>query len=134
MQNSKYLSLCSTYIQCSFVYFRYNVCLLVITYVVPMTAMAICYGSMSWELWGHTHIGEVTERQRNSMISKRKVEKMVKQIFVRQCRSLSLFPSVSLFFTFYLSYSKRTFFAAFLVFLYNLSEKDTIIGTLLLCL
>lgn len=55
----------------------YNVILLVITYVIPMTAMAICYGTMSWELWGHTHIGEVTERQRSSMISKRKVEKMV---------------------------------------------------------
>ncbi|ODN02245.1 Tachykinin-like peptide receptor 86C [Orchesella cincta] len=60
----------------------YNVVLLVVTYVIPMTAMAICYGTMSWELWGHTHIGEVTERQRNSMISKRKVEKMVVRMFI----------------------------------------------------
>jgi len=56
-----------------FVCYRYNVFLLVVTYLIPMTAMAICYGSMSWELWGQTQIGEVTQRQINSMISKRKV-------------------------------------------------------------
>ncbi|OXA53231.1 Tachykinin-like peptide receptor 86C [Folsomia candida] len=55
--------------------FGYNICLLVLTYLIPMTAMAICYGSMSWELW-FTQVGEITQRQINSMIAKRKVVRM----------------------------------------------------------
>ncbi|CAG7817554.1 unnamed protein product [Allacma fusca] len=56
--------------------FGYNICLIIFAYFIPMIAMAVCYGSMSKELWGHRQIGEVTERQINSMISKRKVVRM----------------------------------------------------------
>ena len=38
-----------------------------------MVAMAICYGSMSRELWGQRQIGESIQRQGESIASKRKV-------------------------------------------------------------
>jgi len=38
-----------------------------------MMAIAISYGTISWELWKQTHIGEINQRQINSMLSKRRV-------------------------------------------------------------
>ncbi|XP_065351029.1 tachykinin-like peptides receptor 86C isoform X2 [Cloeon dipterum] len=54
----------------------YNVVLFIVTYVVPMVAMAGCYSAMGRELWGSRSIGELTQRQIDSIRSKRKVVRM----------------------------------------------------------
>jgi len=52
---------------------RYNLVFLGLTYLVPVTAMAICYTLMGRELWGSRSIGERTQRQAEAIKSKRKV-------------------------------------------------------------
>ncbi|XP_058984071.1 tachykinin-like peptides receptor 86C isoform X2 [Musca domestica] len=54
----------------------YNIIILVITYGIPMIVMLICYTLMGRVLWGSRSIGETTERQMESMKSKRKVVRM----------------------------------------------------------
>ncbi|KAG8320084.1 hypothetical protein J6590_076935 [Homalodisca vitripennis] len=54
----------------------YNLILFLVTYVVPMTAMVCCYTAMGRELWGSRSIGELTQRQLESIKSKRKVVRM----------------------------------------------------------
>ncbi|CAH1176890.1 unnamed protein product [Phaedon cochleariae] len=49
---------------------------LVITYVVPILLMSICYTIMGTVLWGSRSIGEKTQRQIDAIRSKRKVVKM----------------------------------------------------------
>lgn len=46
---------------------------LTVTYAIPMVIMLVCYTSMGRELWGSRSIGEHTERQMESMKSKKKV-------------------------------------------------------------
>ncbi|XP_049798193.1 tachykinin-like peptides receptor 86C [Schistocerca nitens] len=55
----------------------YNVVFLCVTYLVPVTAMAVCYGLMGRELWGDRGIGEKTARQQEAVRSKRKVVRML---------------------------------------------------------
>lgn len=52
---------------------RYNIVFLVVTYVIPMLVMVVCYTLMGRELWGSQSIGEHTERQRESVKAKKKV-------------------------------------------------------------
>lgn len=54
-------------------YFRYNLLIFGLTYIIPMTVMAICYTLMGRKLWGSKSIGEHTQHQKDSMKSKRKV-------------------------------------------------------------
>lgn len=56
-----------------FIYCRYNIVFLVLTYGIPMMVMVVCYTLMGKELWGSQSIGEHTERQRESVKSKKKV-------------------------------------------------------------
>lgn len=42
---------------------------------MPMIVMAVCYTLMGRELWGSRSIGELTQRQIDSVKSKRKVRK-----------------------------------------------------------
>nr|BAO01084.1 neuropeptide GPCR A34 [Nilaparvata lugens] len=53
----------------------YNIVFLSLTYVIPVIAMAVCYTVMGQELWGGS-IGEQTQRQLDSIKSKRKVVRM----------------------------------------------------------
>lgn len=46
---------------------------LVIAYFVPMVLMSMCYTIMGKVLWGSKSIGELTQRQLDSIRSKRKV-------------------------------------------------------------
>lgn len=55
---------------------RYNLTILVLTYGIPMIVMFICYSLMGRVLWGSRSIGENTDRQMESMKSKRKVVRM----------------------------------------------------------
>ncbi|XP_047103613.1 bombesin receptor subtype-3-like [Schistocerca piceifrons] len=55
----------------------YNVVFLCVTYLVPVTAMAVCYGLMGRQLWGDRAIGESTDRQQEAVRSKRKVVRML---------------------------------------------------------
>lgn len=55
--------------------FRYNIVFLVLTYVMPMLVMVVCYTLMGRELWGSQSIGEHTDRQLESVIAKKKVMK-----------------------------------------------------------
>ena len=54
----------------------YNIALLILTYGIPIVVMLICYTLMGRVLWGSRSIGETTERQMESMKSKRKVVRM----------------------------------------------------------
>lgn len=54
----------------------YNIVFLLLTYVVPMLVMCVCYTLMGRELWGSKSIGEHTERQRESVCAKKKVVRM----------------------------------------------------------
>ncbi|XP_021930461.1 tachykinin-like peptides receptor 86C isoform X2 [Zootermopsis nevadensis] len=56
--------------------YMYNLVFLGLTYLVPVTAMAVCYTLMGRELWGSRSIGELTQRQSHSIKSKRKVVRM----------------------------------------------------------
>nr|CAH7754246.1 unnamed protein product [Callosobruchus chinensis] len=49
---------------------------LLITYVIPMTLMTVCYSIMGKVLWGSKAIGEKTQRQLDSIQSKKKIVKM----------------------------------------------------------
>jgi hypothetical protein len=69
---------------------RYNVIVLLVTYVVPMCAMVACYSAMGRELWGSRSIGERTQRQVDSIRSKKKVRTLQVQS-VRDLRSVSPF-------------------------------------------
>uniref|UniRef100_A0A8D9FJG2 Tachykinin-like peptides receptor 86C n=3 Tax=Cacopsylla melanoneura TaxID=428564 RepID=A0A8D9FJG2_9HEMI len=54
----------------------YNLVLFFLTYIIPMTAMVICYTNMGRELWGSRQIGEMNVRQLECIKSKRRVVKM----------------------------------------------------------
>ncbi|XP_072379905.1 tachykinin-like peptides receptor 86C [Diabrotica undecimpunctata] len=54
----------------------YQMLFLVITYVIPMILMSICYTMMGSVLWGSRSIGEKTQRQIEAIKSKRRVVKM----------------------------------------------------------
>uniref|UniRef100_A0A6P7G6Z0 Tachykinin-like peptides receptor 86C n=1 Tax=Diabrotica virgifera virgifera TaxID=50390 RepID=A0A6P7G6Z0_DIAVI len=51
----------------------YQMLFLVITYVIPMILMSICYTMMGSVLWGSRSIGEKTQRQIEAIKSKRRV-------------------------------------------------------------
>ncbi|KAL1433258.1 hypothetical protein MTO96_012720 [Rhipicephalus appendiculatus] len=53
--------------------YLYNIAFLVLTYVVPVSTMAVTYTRMSRELWGSGCIGEFTEHQHNALRNKQKV-------------------------------------------------------------
>ncbi|KAF7276113.1 hypothetical protein GWI33_010910 [Rhynchophorus ferrugineus] len=56
----------------------YQMLFLFITYIVPMTLMSLCYTIMGKVLWGSRSIGEMTQRQLESIRSKRKVNGLKK--------------------------------------------------------
>lgn len=57
-----------------FIYvFRYQIVIIIATYFIPMFLMICCYSGMSRVLWGSKFIGEMTQRQIDSIRSKRKV-------------------------------------------------------------
>lgn len=69
-----FLTLCSIFIFIFRSHFnRYNIVFLAFTYGIPMVIMIICYTVMGRELWGSQSIGENTERQTESVKSKKKV-------------------------------------------------------------
>lgn len=55
------------------VFYSYNCVFLVLTYGVPMLIMIVCYTIMGRVLWGSQSIGEHTQRQIESIKSKKKV-------------------------------------------------------------
>lgn len=54
--------------------YLYNIVFLILTYGIPMLVMVVCYTLMGKELWGSQSIGEHTERQKESVKSKKKVK------------------------------------------------------------
>ncbi|XP_053604017.1 tachykinin-like peptides receptor 86C isoform X2 [Plodia interpunctella] len=60
----------------SYMDFVYQVLFFVVTYAVPMLGMTFFYSAMGRVLWGSRSIGELTQRQVDSIRSKRKVVKM----------------------------------------------------------
>lgn len=56
--------------------FTYNLAFLAFTYLIPGALMGFCYGKMGRTLWSSEGVGEMTERQRLSIRSKKKVVKM----------------------------------------------------------
>ncbi|NP_001127748.1 tachykinin-like peptides receptor 86C [Bombyx mandarina] len=56
--------------------FVYQIAFFIVTYAVPMVGMSFFYTAMGRELWGSRTIGELTQRQLDSIKSKRKVVKM----------------------------------------------------------
>ncbi|XP_037965375.2 tachykinin-like peptides receptor 86C isoform X2 [Plutella xylostella] len=60
----------------SYMDFMYQSLFFVVTYAVPMLGMSFFYTAMGRVLWGSGTIGELTQRQLDSIRSKRKVVKM----------------------------------------------------------
>ncbi|XP_078047006.1 tachykinin-like peptides receptor 86C isoform X2 [Augochlora pura] len=56
--------------------YTYDIVFLSLTYLIPISLMAICYALMGRKLWITESIGELTQYQKNSIKSKRKVVKM----------------------------------------------------------
>ncbi|XP_045460020.1 tachykinin-like peptides receptor 86C isoform X1 [Harmonia axyridis] len=56
--------------------FAYQMLFLILTYVIPFILMTYCYTMMGKVLWGSASIGEMTQRHKDSIRSKRKVVKM----------------------------------------------------------
>ncbi|XP_033324548.1 tachykinin-like peptides receptor 86C [Megalopta genalis] len=56
--------------------YTYDIVFLSLTYLIPMSLMAVCYALMGRKLWITESIGELTQYQKNSIKSKRKVVKM----------------------------------------------------------
>lgn len=54
----------------------YQMVFLILTYIVPIILMTVSYSVMGKVLWGSRSIGEMTQRQIDSIRSKRKVVKM----------------------------------------------------------
>lgn len=63
----------SLFFSLAFRFVSYNIVFLAFTYGIPMVVMLICYSVMGRELWGSQSIGENTERQTESVKSKKKV-------------------------------------------------------------
>nr|QRN45494.1 tachykinin-Like peptides receptor isoform X2 [Carausius morosus] len=57
----------------SLIEYIYNIVFLGLTYLVPVTVMLVCYTRMALELWGSKSVGEMTQRQFESIQAKRKV-------------------------------------------------------------
>ncbi|CAG0879121.1 unnamed protein product [Darwinula stevensoni] len=55
----------------------YNVVFMVVTYFLPIAVMIYTYSRVGMELWGSQAIGEATQRQNETIHSKRKVVKMM---------------------------------------------------------
>ncbi|XP_054716391.1 tachykinin-like peptides receptor 99D [Uloborus diversus] len=60
----------------------YNVVILIVTYVLPITFMIFTYFKIGKELWGSQSIGECTQKQIESINSKRKIVKMMIAVVV----------------------------------------------------
>ena len=57
-----------------FLYFHsYNVIILVVTYILPISAMSFTYLKIGRELWGSTYIGECCDTQIANIKSKKRV-------------------------------------------------------------
>ncbi len=56
-----------------FFWVRYNLVLLVSTYIIPLGCMALCYARMGANLWGTEMVGEETPALMKSRQSKQKV-------------------------------------------------------------
>ena len=58
------------------IYYRYNIVYFTLTYIVPITAMGICYGKISFVLWGKSTVRENATSDlvhQRKLIAKRKV-------------------------------------------------------------
>ncbi|XP_057370381.2 neuromedin-K receptor-like isoform X2 [Daphnia carinata] len=62
--------------------FIYNIIFTVLTYLIPVSVMGVCYSRMSYILWRSQSIGELNQRQAESIQSKRKVVRMFMVIVV----------------------------------------------------
>uniref|UniRef100_A0A0P5S0U6 Class a rhodopsin g-protein coupled receptor gprllk n=1 Tax=Daphnia magna TaxID=35525 RepID=A0A0P5S0U6_9CRUS len=62
--------------------FIYNIIFMVLTYLIPVSVMGVCYSRMSYILWRSQTIGELNQRQAESIQSKRKVVRMFMVIVV----------------------------------------------------
>ncbi|XP_070544545.1 substance-P receptor-like isoform X1 [Ptychodera flava] len=58
-------------------YFWYSCAFMVVTYVVPLLAQAICYTIVGIKLWGSQAPGEASNRHKEQLKAKRKVVKML---------------------------------------------------------
>lgn len=78
---------------------RYNIVFLAFTYGIPMVVMIICYSVMGRELWGSQSIGENTERQTESVKSKKKVSKehLLYEYCIHPCSRSMFFFFVGIF-------------------------------------
>lgn len=57
-------------------FFRYNLLILIVTYVLPLVTLTVTYARVGFELWGSRAIGENTPVQYERIRSKRRVSHM----------------------------------------------------------
>ena len=70
---SKWVTWIPLYSFCFNSIFRYNVLILVVTYVLPLVTLTVTYARVGMELWGSRAIGENTPVQYERIRSKRRV-------------------------------------------------------------
>ncbi|XP_076327810.1 tachykinin-like peptides receptor 99D [Tachypleus tridentatus] len=61
----------------SYTEYIYNIQILVLTYMLPITSMTLTYFRVGRKLWGSQTIGECTDKQLEAIKSKRKIVKMM---------------------------------------------------------
>lgn len=107
---------------------RYNIVFLAFTYGIPMIVMIICYSIMGRILWGSQSIGENTERQTESVKSKKKVsmEHLLCQYGTHPCSFARLLTRSNFFFFFFfgsvLSFYLLLFVVSWVVWCVRLCE------------
>lgn len=65
---------------------RYNVAFLVLTYAIPVGAMAITYPWMGMVLWRSQTIGEINDRQKFAVKNKKRVSRLCRDFLVEGFR------------------------------------------------
>ena len=96
------------------IYYRYNIVYFTLTYIVPITAMGICYGKISFVLWGKSTVRENATSDlvhQRKLIAKRKVMKYWRFDAVHYDNLVSFLP------IFYLKYRTNIIFQVVKMFI-----------------
>ncbi|KAG5878212.1 hypothetical protein JTB14_009777 [Gonioctena quinquepunctata] len=111
----------------------YNICFTVITYLIPIGAMIFTYTRIGMELWGSQSIGEITERQKKNIQSKRKVVKMMMIIVI--IFAVCWLPyHIYFFVTFYFpSVTERQYIQEVYLFIYWLAMSNSMYNPMIYC-
>ncbi|XP_012230891.1 tachykinin-like peptides receptor 86C [Linepithema humile] len=111
----------------------YNLLFLTVTYLIPMTVMAVCYTCMGLKLWGSQSIGELTHYQRESMRSKRKVVKMFIVVVIIFAVCWLPYQGFFIFVYHYRHYVEKSYIQHIYLGFYWLAMSNSMVNPLIYC-